>query len=219
MGQPQHPSSIITTQGGSSSSQASQGSAGYGNNQGGHGLYNVERRPPKSAELFDPNGGQGPGQGGGSGPGDYGFGRQGTGDGGFVSGQDNSMMQANDRPYSYQGQHHNNFNQHHSQMQSGSISMSQHQHQQQQQQQPPQNTLSQFPPLQAHVPVAMNRSYSSSSSTGHGGGNTSSPGPHQGKKNNLIYDYSVLVTPYDGVSKIPSGRKPTTSSGLWRMSF
>ncbi|GJJ73011.1 hypothetical protein EMPS_05369 [Entomortierella parvispora] len=192
MGQPQHPSSIITAQGGPSSSQASQGSAGFGNNQGGHGMYSVERRPPKSAELFDPNGGQGFGQGSASGPGDYGFGRQGAGDGGFVPGQD-SVVHTNDRSYPYQGQHHNNFSQHHSQ--SGSQSMPQ------QQQQPPQNTLSQFPPLQAHVPVAMNRSYSSSSSTGHGAGSTSSPGPHQGKKNNLIYDYSVLVAPYDGVSK------------------
>lgn len=179
-------------------------------------MYNVERRPPKSAELFDPNGGQGPGQGGG-GPGEYGFGRQGASDGGFVPGQDSSMMQANDRSYSYPGQHHNNFSHHHSQMQSGSQSMPQHQ--QQQQQQPPQNTLSQFPPLQAHVPVAMNRSYSSSSSTGHGSGNTSSPGPHQGKKNNLIYDYSVLVAPYDGVSKSPSGRKPTTCNTFQKISF
>ncbi|KAF9902044.1 hypothetical protein BX616_002057 [Lobosporangium transversale] len=79
----------------------------------------------------------------------------------------------------------------------------QHQYQQQQQQHINQHQQS----FQPHVPVGMNRSYSSSSSTGFssGGGNNSggNAGSHNtNKKANLLYDYSVLTTPsYDGISK------------------
>ncbi|KAG0220207.1 R3H domain-containing protein 1 [Mortierella sp. NVP41] len=136
---------------------------------GGHPHYDVERRPPKSAELFDPNG---PSSGGG-GQGDYGnSGRyQGLSDGGYINGQEGERLSQGHRG-SFHGQY---------QSQPGS-------HYNQQASQP------------THAPIAMNRSYSSSSSsTGYTGGNTSSPGPHGGKKNhNLLYDYTVPTMPFDG---------------------
>ena len=192
MGQPQHPSSIITSgpQGG--------GGPGYGNNNyASQGMYDIERRPPKSAELFDPTGGSGSssssngtGFGYGPGPGDFGYSRQYSNDGGgYGSGQDGSLISPNDR----------NSNNSHQGYQNQSGNFNQHP----QSTQPPPNNLSQFPPLQSHTPVAMTRSYSSTSSTGGGGGY----GPHQGKKNNTSYDYSVMAAPSnDGSAKSPSGK-------------
>ncbi|KAF8946922.1 R3H domain-containing protein 1 [Haplosporangium gracile] len=148
---------------------------------GGNGAithYDIERRPPKSAELFDPNGPQPSSGGGGGGQGEYGnSGRyQGSSDGGYVNGQDGPTMGGERQPQGHRGSFHGQY-----QSQSGT-------HYNQTTSQP------------THAPVAMNRSYSSSSSSaGYSGGNTSSPGPHAGKKNhNLLYDYSVPTMPYDG---------------------
>ncbi|KAF9324791.1 R3H domain-containing protein 1 [Linnemannia elongata] len=141
--------------------------------------YDIERRPPKSAELFDPNGPQpSSGGGGGGSQGEYGnSGRyQGSSDGGYISGQDGPTMGGERQPQGHRGSFHGQY-----QSQSGA-----HYNQ------------TTFQPT--HAPIAMNRSYSSSSSSaGYSGGNTSSPGPHAGKKNhNLLYDYSVPAQPYDG---------------------
>lgn len=149
---------------------------------GGNGTiphYDIERRPPKSAELFDPNGPQpSSGGGGGGGQGEYGIsGRfQGSSDGGYMNGQDGTTMGGERQPQGHRGSFHGQY-----QSQSSS-------HHNQTTTQP------------THAPIAMNRSYSSSSSsTGYSGGNTSSPGPHAGgkKNHNLLYDYSVPL-PYDG---------------------
>ncbi|KAF9136183.1 R3H domain-containing protein 1 [Mortierella sp. 14UC] len=148
--------------------------------------YDIERRPPKSAELFDPNGpqpssGSSSNGGGGGSQSDYGSGGryQGSSDGGYMNGQDGSMMGSERQSQGHRGSFHGQY-----QSQSGS-------HYNQATSQP------------THAPIAMNRSYSSSSSSaGYSGGNTSSPGPHAGKKNhNLKYDYSVPAMPYDGSVK------------------
>ncbi|KAF9550337.1 R3H domain-containing protein 1 [Mortierella hygrophila] len=141
--------------------------------------YDIERRPPKSAELFDPNGPQpSSGSGGGGSQGEFGnSGRyQGTSDGGYMSGQDGPTMGGERQPQGHRGSLHGQY-----QSQSGA-----HYNQ------------TTFQPT--HAPIAMNRSYSSSSSSaGYSGGNTSSPGPHAGKKNHsLLYDYSVTTQSYDG---------------------
>lgn len=156
---------------------------GVGGGGGGHQHYDIERRPPKSAELFDPNGPQPSSNGGGGGQGDYGnSGRhQGMSDGGYASGQEGAMMGSERQPSqghrgSFHGQYQSPLGPHYNQSTT----------------QP------------THVPIAMNRSYSSSSSsTGYSGGNTSSPGPHAGgkKNHNLLYDYSVPTTAYDGNAK------------------
>ncbi|KAF9136946.1 R3H domain-containing protein 1 [Linnemannia schmuckeri] len=154
---------------------------------GGNGAithYDIERRPPKSAELFDPNGPQPSSGGGGGGQGEYGnSGRyQGSSDGGYMNGQDGLTMGGERQPQGHRGSFHGQY-----QSQPGA-----HYNQ----------TTSQA----THAPIAMNRSYSSSSSSaGYSGGNTSSPGPHAGKKNhNLLYDYSVPTMPYDGNVKSTS---------------
>ncbi|KAG0379464.1 R3H domain-containing protein 1, partial [Mortierella sp. AD032] len=157
------------------------GSGGIGGN-GAIPQYDIERRPPKSAELFDPNGPQpssgGNGGGGGVSQGDYGSsGRyQGSSDGGYMNGQDGPMMGGERQSQGHRGSFHGQY-----QSQSGSH-------------------FSQATSQPTHAPIAMNRSFSSSSSSaGYSGGHTSSPGPHVGKKNHsLMYDYSVPVMPYDG---------------------
>ncbi|KAF9184496.1 hypothetical protein BGZ50_003638 [Haplosporangium sp. Z 11] len=138
----------------------------------GHAIYDIERRPPKSTELFDPNGSQSSNTAGG--PGDF------AGTNGGVDAQ-STMTQT-----SLQQGHFNN-----------QYTSSQHGHQSSLAMQHP----SQHQAHLTHTPVGMNRSYSSSSSGGYGGGNNSSPGPYATKKNNLLYDYSVPVVPYDGVAK------------------
>ncbi|KAG0269487.1 R3H domain-containing protein 1 [Linnemannia exigua] len=170
------------------------GSGGIGGN-GAITHYDVERRPPKSAELFDPNGpqpsggGSGGGGGGGGNQGDYGgSGRyQGSSDGGYMNSQDGSMMGGERQSQGHRGSFHGQY-----QAQSG----------------PHFNQVTSQP---THAPIAMNRSYSSSSSSaGYSGGNTSSPGPHAGKKNpGLMYDYSVPTMPYDsGVKSTAEADKP-----------
>ncbi|KAF9909084.1 R3H domain-containing protein 1 [Linnemannia zychae] len=158
---------------------------------GGNGAishFDIERRPPKSAELFDPNSPQpssgsssSGGGGGGGNQSDYGSsGRyQGSNDGGYVNGQDGSMSGSERQSQGHRGSFHGQY-----QSQPG----------------PHYNQATSQP---THAPIAMNRSYSSSSSSaGYSGGNTSSPGPHAGKKNhNLMYDYSIPATPYDGSVK------------------
>jgi hypothetical protein len=150
--------------------------------------YDIERRPPKSAELFDPNGPQpSSGGGGGGGQGEYGTsGRfQGSSDGGYMNNQDGTTMGGERQPQGQRGSFHGQY-----QSQSSS-------HYNQTTSQP------------THAPIAMNRSYSSSSSSaGYSGGNTSSPGPHAGgkKNHNLLYDYSVPTLPYDGsIKSTPAG--------------
>ncbi|KAG9067337.1 R3H domain-containing protein 1 [Linnemannia hyalina] len=154
------------------------GPGGIGGN-GAISHYDIERRPPKSAELFDPNGPQpSSGSGGGGSQGEFGNGSryQGTSDGGYMSGQDGPTMAGERQPQGHRSSFHGQY-----QSQSGA-------HYNQATFQPP------------HAPIAMNRSYSSSSSSaGYSGGNTSSPGPHAGKKNHsLLYDYSVTTQSYDG---------------------
>ncbi|KAF9572253.1 R3H domain-containing protein 1 [Mortierella alpina] len=177
------------------------GAAGGG---AGHTLYDVERRPPKSAELFDPNGSQNQSTGGGA-SGDMNAGRQGSGDGGFTGAfEQQVMMGPNIQPSLQHGHGGSNLS---AQPQHSFIPVNQplhqHPHQNQQQHQPP----------QTHTPVGMNRSYSSSSSGGYNGGNNGSPGFNSGKKTNLLYDYSVTPTPYDGITKHSpaDSEKPTPS--------
>jgi len=163
------------------------GSAGGG---AGHTLYDVERRPPKSAELFDPNGSQSQSTAGGA-LGDMNAGRPGPGDGGLMGSFEHQVMCGpNVQSSMQQGHGGNNFSplQHHP---FPPVNQPVHQHQHQHSHQP----------SQTHTPVGMNRSYSSSSSGGYGGGSSSSPGFNPGKKNNLLYDYSVTPAPYDGSAK------------------
>ncbi|KAF9292090.1 R3H domain-containing protein 1 [Mortierella alpina] len=170
----------------------SGGPSGMGGAGGGagHALYDVERRPPKSAELFDPNGSQTHSPAGGV-SGDMNAGRQGPGDGGFAGSFEHQAMGGpNAQPLLHQGHGGSNFSslpQHPFPPVNQPVHQHQHQHHNQ--------------PSQTHTPVGMNRSYSSSSSGGYGGGNNSSPGFNSGKKNNLLYDYSVTPTPYDGIAK------------------
>ncbi|KAG0205437.1 R3H domain-containing protein 1 [Mortierella sp. GBA30] len=175
-------------------------------------MYDVERRPPKSAELFDPNGCQtssGIGGGGGS-------------DAGFVPFEHHQQIIMSGVGPTFQPLQPSQFGNHYSpQPQTAYPSLHQpaHQHQQHpnqyQQQQHQHQYQHQTPLTQTHTPVAMNRSYSSSSSGGYGGGHNSSSSntgvQHlAGKKNNLLYDYSVAATPYDGVSK----HSPTESEKM-----
>ncbi|KAF9960766.1 R3H domain-containing protein 1 [Mortierella alpina] len=182
------------------------GMGGAGGGAPGQTLYDVERRPPKSAELFDPNGSQTHASAGGA-FGDVPAGRQGPGDGGLMgSFEYQAMGGANVQPSlqsGHGGSHFPPLQQHPFPSTNQPAHQHQHQHQNQHQQQP----------TQIHTPVGMNRSYSSSSSGGYGGGNNSSPGFNPGKKNSLLYDYSVTPTPYDGVAKhSPSdSEKPTPS--------
>ncbi|KAF9928069.1 R3H domain-containing protein 1 [Linnemannia zychae] len=153
---------------------------------GGNGTiphYDIERRPPKSAELFDPNGPQPSSSSGGGSQGDYGnSGRhQGSVDGGYMSGQEGSMGGSDRQPQGHRGSLQGQY------------------------QSQPVLHYNQAISQPTHTPIAMNRSFSSSSSAGYSGGNTSSPGPHAGKKNhNLIYDYSVSNMPYEGNIKSTS---------------
>ncbi|KAI1318257.1 R3H domain-containing protein 2 [Mortierella claussenii] len=226
---------------------------GTGNSSGaGHGVYDVERRPPKSAELFDPNG-PSSFNNGGNGQGDYSVGgrHQGFHDGGPDGGQAMGMMMMggserlphgpNQYPHPSVGHHgpspfnsSMNYQQQFPQL----LNVVQHQNQNHQAHQ-----QQQHPSHQPHVPVGMNRSYSSSSSTGYGGGtgvsssnanssnnnangssssNSSSGGPQHhnssnggSKKNHLLYDYSVLATPaYDGVAKSTSPETEKSAPSL-----
>ncbi|KAF9362656.1 hypothetical protein BGX34_005746 [Mortierella sp. NVP85] len=167
---------------------------------GGHTVYDVERRPPKSAELFDPNG-PSPSSSS-SGQSDYigSFRHQGYHEGGAVHGQDGPgmMMGAGFHNPSFNG----NYPSH--------PQVPPHQHHSQ----------------PSYNPVGMTRSYSSNSSTGYptggggggggGGGNNFNSGSYQGKKNTLLYDYSTHTTSYDGAVKnsSPETEKPPSLSHI-----
>ncbi|KAG0249514.1 hypothetical protein BG011_009221 [Mortierella polycephala] len=165
----------------------------------GHAIYDIERRPPKSTELFDPNGSQSSNAAGG--PIDYqSVGRyQGFNDGGHFAGTSGGADTQSTMTQTPQQQGHFN----------NQYTSSQHGHQSSLAMQHP----SQHQAHLTHTPVGMNRSYSSSSSGGHGGGNNSSPGPNATKKNSLLYDYSVS---YDGVAKnnAPDAEKGPTLSHI-----
>lgn len=152
---------------------------------GGHTVYDVERRPPKSSELFDPNGPSPSSTG--SGQSDYigAFRHQGYHDGGTVHGQDvqGMMMGGGGQPQGSSFHHGAPFN--------GNYQP----HPQPHPQPPPAH---QHHTPQAYNPVGMTRSYSSSSSTGYSAG-ASNP-----KKNSLLYDYSAATTSYDNAAKSSS---------------
>ncbi|KAI8594443.1 hypothetical protein EDD21DRAFT_449382 [Dissophora ornata] len=187
------------------------GGGGGGGGGGGHGMYDIERRPPKSAELFDPNGPSSSNNGpGGQGDHPGAFRNQGFHDGVSTGGaQEGHMMMMMGGERGHQQSQGQNFYPASHQGGPGFNSNYQAQMQPQPHLAPPhlqqQHHNQQQQSHLTHVPVGMNRSYSSSSSTSYGSGNASSnAGPHQGKKNNLLYDYSVLATPYDGVAKATS---------------
>ncbi|KAF9114460.1 R3H domain-containing protein 1 [Mortierella sp. AM989] len=178
---------------------------GGGGGGGGHTMYDIERRPPKSVELFDPNG---PSNNGG-GQGEYsGVIRQHGFNEGTSAGQD-SIQVTGERLYqgtnfhpspSHHGPQYssNNYPPQHSHHAHSHPHQYQHHNQQQQQQ----HSHQQQPPHQTYTSVVMNRSFSSSSSTGHSGGNSSGNNSTPAKKNSLLYDYSAHGTAtYDGVVK------------------
>ncbi|KAG0004295.1 hypothetical protein BGZ65_000621 [Modicella reniformis] len=129
--------------------QAPLGMSGPGAvGSGGHTVYNVERRPPKSSELFDPNGPSPSSSNSGQSDSTGGFRHQGYHGGGAVHMQDGqNMMMGGERQPQGSTFHNPSFNgnsQSHSQVPP-------HQHHTQQQ------------PHQSYNSVGMNRSYSSSS--------------------------------------------------------
>ncbi|KAF9383881.1 R3H domain-containing protein 1 [Mortierella sp. AD011] len=180
---------------------------------GGHNMYDIERRPPKSAELFDPNG---PSFNGG--PGDYSGAvrHHGFNDGGPAVGQDGNQVTGERL---FQGSNFHQSPSHYGPPFNGSNFQPQHPHPtnhthpHQYQHHNQQHLHQHQQPHQTYNPVVMNRSFSSSSSTGHGGGNGSSSSSNPTKKNSLLYDYSAHSTPsYDGVAKSSSPDSEVSSN-------
>ncbi|KAI8347144.1 hypothetical protein B0O80DRAFT_218773 [Mortierella sp. GBAus27b] len=169
---------------------------------GGHAVYDIERRPPKSSELFDPNS-PSPSSSSSSGQSDYigAFRHQAFHDGGSPYGQDGQgMMMSGDRQSQGSGFYNPAFSvphQPHSQTPS-------HQHHTQQ------------PSHQSYSPVGMTRSYSSSSSTGYpANGNSFNSGQYQSKKNNPMHDYSGVAAAHDGSAKnSPETERPPSLSHI-----
>ncbi|KAG0347580.1 hypothetical protein BG004_007414 [Podila humilis] len=179
------------------SGYSTQGIAMGVSGTGTSGQYDVDRRPPKSAELFDPDG---PQQHTGSlGP-QYSNNRH-------QSFSDNFDGSASDR----QLQGFNGSSQPQAQFSRHSSNQSQQSHHsyQHHQQQQPSGHSSQL----GFSSVSMTRSYSSSSS---GTGNTSSPAPQASKKNSsLLYDYSTPTPSYEASVKCtPEAEKPSPLSHI-----